>query len=251
MFCKKCGKEIKNGSFCPMCGTENRSVNSPVFEKQKPETSAYDTYNNQTDYFSQTSQTAGSASRIDFRKNKWFLPSMLGVLVLILVGIVTAIVIICFGGSGGGSSSPEGAVNDAVNAIIESDYETLMEKCIPDDYFSGIEDTYGIDVKEFYNSLSGLYGTKKFNKNIDYSIKKVKQASSSEYKRFKKYFIYNEIPGMSLNTNKITDLFYITVEFVEYSSKGKVIDDETATLQVYKYDGKWYVYQLKEISVLE
>ena len=153
--------------------------------------------------------------------------------------------------AGSGSSSPEGAVNDAVNAIIESDYETLMEKCIPDDYFSGIEDTYGIDVKEFYNSLSGLYGTKKFNKNIDYSIKKVKQASSSEYKRFKKYFIYNEIPGMSLNTNKITDLFYITVEFVEYSSKGKVIDDETATLQVYKYDGKWYVYQLKEISILE
>ncbi|MGN0585133.1 MAG: hypothetical protein ACI4JD_06740 [Ruminococcus sp.] len=235
-----------------MCGTENRPVNVPVFEKNEPATSEYDTYEDkQTDYFSHSSQGTGSASRIDFKKQKWFLPSMLGVLVLILAGIVTAIVIMCFGGGGSGSSSPEGAVEDAITALNEGDYETLMEKCIPDDYFSSIEDAYGIDVKQLYNSFSGAGSIYKANANIDYRIKSIKQAGSSKFKRFKKYFVYNDIPGMNLNAEKITDLVYVDVEFVEYGSNGKVIDEETTTLEVYKYDGKWYVYQLKEISILE
>lgn len=251
MFCRKCGKEIKNGNFCPVCGTDNRPVNVSVFEKNEPKISGYDTYGgNPTDYFSQTSQGTGSASRIDFKKQKWFLPSMLGVLVLILAGIVTAIVIMCFSG-GSGSSSPEGAVDDAINAFLEGDYETVMEKCVPDDYFSGIEDTYGIDMKQLYSSFSGASSIIKTNKNIDYRIKNIKQASSSEYKRFKKYLVYNEIPGMNIYTDKITDLVNVKVEFVEYGSNGRIVDDETATLQVYKYDGKWYLYQLKEISILE
>lgn len=34
MFCKKCGKDIKDSQFCPFCGTEAYKTNNNVKKKK-------------------------------------------------------------------------------------------------------------------------------------------------------------------------------------------------------------------------
>ena len=124
MFCKKCGTEIKNGTFCPSCGTNNAPAGgvppmpnvNPVNGAPKP---------SGMPFVNPISGNNGGGAVQKNQKNL-FLAIGAGVVALVIIIVLLASL------GGRGSNSPKGAIK-AYYKAIEKQSASAMLDCVPAD----------------------------------------------------------------------------------------------------------------------
>ncbi len=152
MFCKQCGHEIKNGTFCPKCGANNKIVNSTGGE-----TSGTGTVGGGFSGYSGggTTSSAGDGFLDKIKEilhnlpfNPWLLLIPVGALVLIIVIIIVLVMVL-----GKGSNSAEGAAEQYYAALESGKAEDMLE-CVPDDFISDLLKEYDIEEEDLVDSLN-------------------------------------------------------------------------------------------------
>ncbi len=147
MFCKNCGKELKDGQvFCPACGTRRASQTT------------VNVGGNAGDHLNAAGDTLGSTVQIKantmsgMSKNKWI---GIGAAVIIVIGILIFFLFIK-------SGKPEDTVAELETAINEMDIEGVMDcfdKNTNDLYDSMMDlgsDVTGIDLEDMAGAFDEI-----------------------------------------------------------------------------------------------
>ena len=241
MFCKKCGTEIKNGTFCPSCGTNNAPAGgvppmpnaNPVNGAPKPSGVPF------------VNPIAGNNGGGAVQKNQknLFLAIGAGVVALVIIIVLLASL------GGRGSNSPKGAVK-AYYKAIEKQSASAMLDCVPADFLKDILDKYDISKKDLKQALDDRYSNMNDNYDedvakVELDFKKVKDQSKGDTEDFA-----DEVNGTAKAYNrKLMDRFdekkikkttdiKIKVRFED--KDGDKLNSFNDECVVYKYKGKWY-----------
>lgn len=241
MFCKKCGTEIKNGTFCPSCGTNNAPAGgvppmpnaSPVNGAPKPSGVPF------------VNPIAGNNGGGAVQKNQKNLFLAIGAGVVALVIIV--VLLLSLGGRG--SNSPKGAVKSYYKAIEKHSASALLDS-VPSDYQKDILDKYGISKKDLKQAIDDLYDDMDdyYDEEIDkieLDFKKVKDQSKSDTKDYAddlndslKY--YKKKMMDKFNDEKIKKTAEVKVKVRFEDKDGDKLDSNDDNIITFKYKGKWY-----------
>lgn len=245
MFCKKCGTEIKNGTFCPSCGTNNAPAGgvspmpnaNPVNGAPKPSGVPF------------VNPIAGNNGGGAVQKNQKNLFLAIGAGVVALVIIV--VLLLSLGGRG--SNSPKGAVK-AYYKAVEKHSASAMLDCIPADLQKDILDTYNISKKDLKQAIDDGFsdmddGYDEDVAKVELDIKKIKDQSKGDTEDFAddlndivKYYDRKLMDKFDDKKIKKSAQAKVKVRF-EDKDGDKLDSFENSEVIAFKYKGKWYVAQ--------
>lgn len=242
MFCKKCGTEIKNGTFCPSCGTNNAPAGGvPPMRNVNPVNGASNPSG--VPFVNPISGNNGGGAVQKNQKNL-FLAIGAGVVALVII----VVLLLSLGGRG--SNSPKGAVK-AYYKALEKQSASAMLDCIPADLQKDILDKYDISKKDLKQALDDRYSdmNDRYDEDIakvELDIKKVKDQSKGDTEDFADDVndtakAYNRKLMDRFDEKKIKKTASIKIK-VRFEDKdgdklNSFTNDESI---VYKYKGKWY-----------
>ncbi len=272
-FCYKCGTPLNEATvFCPNCGT-------PVAQNQQaPAANQAPAFNQAPEMYQQQPPVApaqpapkppkapkvkvqpvsahaptatkpndtiqGYIDKAKANPKSLILPgAIVGGVILVLV-----VLLIVFSLLGNGSSSPEGAVENYLNARILGDSDAIVNNC-PDDYWDFLrkdekmsKDALDERINEWGSSRSksskASYGN---NIKIDFEILEEKDLAKARLKAIEKEFSYRY--DMKVD---VSDAQIVTVEYTVKGSENR--ERNTTTLCVAEIDGAWYVISYKYYS---
>ncbi|WP_303150871.1 hypothetical protein [uncultured Ruminococcus sp.] len=242
MFCKKCGTEIKNGTFCPSCGTNNAPAGGvPPMPNANlvngaPKPSGMP-------FVNPISGNNGGGAVQKNQKNL-FLAIGAGVVALVIIIVLLASL------GGRGSNSPKGAIK-AYYKAFEKQSASAMLDCVPADLQKDILEEYDISKKDLKQALDDMYSdmNDSYDEDIDkveLDIKKVKDQSKGDTEDFADDVndaikSYNRKLMDRFDEKKIKKTAAIKIKVRFEDKDGDKLDtlsnDESI---VYKYKGKWY-----------
>ena len=235
MFCKKCGTEIKNGTFCPSCGTNNAPAGGvPPMPNVNPVNGASNPSG--VPFVNPISGNNGGAVQ--------FLAIGAGVVALVIIIVLLASL------GGRGSNSPKGAIK-AYYKAFEKQSASAMLDCVPADLQKDILEEYDISKKDLKQALDDMYSDMNdiYDEDIDkveLAIKKVKDQSKGDTEDFADDVndtvkLYNKKLMDRFDEKKIKKTAAIKIKVRFEDKDGDKLDtlsnDESI---VYKYKGKWY-----------
>lgn len=242
MFCKKCGTEIKNGTFCPSCGTNNAPAGgvppmpnaNPVNGAPKPSGVPF------------VNPIAGNNGGGAVQKNQKNLFLAIGAGVVALVIIV--VLLLSLGGRG--NNSPKGAVK-AYYKAVEKHSASAMLDCIPADLQKDILDTYNISKKDLKQAIDDLYSDMDDSYDedvakVELDIKKIKDQSKGDTEDYADDLnddikSYNRKLMDRFDEKKIKKTASIKAKMRFEDKDGDKLNTLTNDdCIVYKYKGKWY-----------
>ncbi len=233
MFCPKCGKENPDGArFCAGCGKafEAAAPTAPVQEAVVTETPVAPVRT--TPGASAPTTTSSTESFMDKVKALW---AKKEVKIGVAIAAVAIIAIIILSG-GSGASSPEGAVENFIDAMIDCDVEEMIE-CMPPQISDKMIDML---------NMAGDMGVEMIEQemrrelpaNVSYEI------LGKEVIDEERIGVYeSELSSAARQLGEtdykveIEEAFYIEV-ICYYDG-----DSESEDLPVGKIDGKWYILE--------
>lgn len=246
MFCKKCGTQLKSGTFCPKCGTNNRPVNNTSNFNTTENVNIFNSPavpNNWENYpFNSNIDTAFENKN---QKNKWLIPGI--VLGVIAVIIIAAIVLIVGMFTRHGSSNAENAVNDYYSAYQNRSASDLI-KCVPADFVNDVVEEYDVDKSEIEDELQDLIEDKmddSYSKPVDSIILKFNDAEEANERRVGRYADNLESNFKTITNDFDTDDIDKLIEIdtkIRFEDKNEnKLGTDNVDINVYKYNGKWYM----------
>lgn len=244
MFCKKCGTQLKSGTFCPKCGTNNSPINN---------TGSFNTTENVNIFNSpaipnnwgNSSFYSNTDTALKNQKNKWLIPGIvLGVTAVI---IIIAIVFIVGMFTRHGSSNAENAVNDYYSAYQNRSTSDLI-KCVPNDFLNDVIEEYDIDESEIEDELQDLIEDRmddSYKKPIESIILKFNDAQEAAQRKVGKYADDLDTRFKSItndfDTDDIDKLIEIDTRLRFEDKNEKKLNTDNVDINVYKYNGRWYM----------
>lgn len=251
MFCKKCGTEIKNGTFCPSCGTNNAPAGgvspmpnaNPVNGASNPSGVPF------------VNPIAGNNGGGAVQKNQknLFLAIGAGVVALVIIIVLLASL------GGRGSNSAKGAVKSFYKAMEKRSASAMLD-CVPADFQKDILDKFDISKKDLKQAIDDLYDDMDdyYEEDIDkikLDIKKVKEQSKSDTEDYADDLndgikSYKKKMMDKFDEKKIKKSAEVKLKVRLEDKDGDKLDSNDSTTTAFKYKGKWYVEEAIEV-VLE
>lgn len=227
MFCPKCGKENPDGArFCADCGK--------AFEVAEPVASSEVTATAETPAAPTTSASTTPSTIENFMDKVKALWAKKEVKIGVAIAAVAIIAIILLSG-GGGASSPEGAVENFMEAVMDCDAEGMIE-CLPPQVSEKMIDM--LNMSGMGTDMLEQQMRQEMPANVSYKIlgkEKMSRGSMEEYA--------DELSSQASQfggSDKIIieEAYYVEVELFADG------DSDSEELPVGKIDGKWYLLEV-------
>ncbi|MCC8112284.1 MAG: zinc ribbon domain-containing protein [Ruminococcus sp.] len=221
MFCKNCGNEITNGTFCPKCGTDNSSGTST---------------------FGGTTTPYGTpVTPVPTPKKK----NNLTMLISLVAILVVVVLLICLVGNAlrQGNGSAKSAVKQYYKAFEKQSASKLLD-CVPNDILSDIKDEYDLSNGELKDAVEDYLDD--YYDDIDkikIDITKVKKYGDSKLDDFIEEIDEDDGDAFDYDKfepDKIKAASTVKYDYEVYTDDED--DDGEGSEIAFKYGGRWYCY---------
>ena len=227
MFCPKCGKENPDGArFCAACGK--------AFEVAEPVAPAEVTATAETPAAPTTSASTTPSTIENFIDKVKALWAKKEVKIGVAIAAVAIIAIILLSG-GGGASSPEGAAENFMDAMIDCDIEEMIE-CMPPQISDKMLDM--LDMSGMGTEMIEQKMRQELPANVSYNVLGKEVIDEERIGVYESEL--SEVARQLGETDykvEIEEAFYMEV-ICYYDG-----DSDSENLTVGKIDGKWYVLE--------